>query len=273
MLLEQKTLSKIDQSVERAFLDFAIMLIGYDVLSEEDKLKAAALGLVQINRPLVESLYTVARSRSVESQRKSVRLRDLVALAGLSSVLPITSDTQAYTVEHAKREFYDALINSKEELKKRIRQAALKTNDEHHKLQIANAPKAKETMILGFIALGAAILANVTTNFTRAATAGLTNLINNSAADEAETSSMILGVKKEDIRVYKRVKNDGRLCSWCSSFYTDKNGKPKVYSLQELAENGTNDGKPKSEWKPVVGSTHPRCRCQLHHLLPKEEPI
>jgi hypothetical protein len=246
-----------------------IMLIGYDVLSEEDKQKAAAFGLVQINKPLVESLYAIARSRSIESQRRSVKLRDLISLAGLTTLLPITSDTQAYTVEHAKREFYDTLINSRDELKKRTRQAALKTNDEYHKLQIANSPKAKSESIAGMLAMGAGILASVTSNFTRAATVGLTNLVNNAAADEAETSAMILGVKKDELRVYKRVINDGKLCGWCSSFYTNKDGSPKVYTIKELAENGTNDGRPKSDWKPVLGSTHPRCRCQLHYLEPK----
>lgn len=270
MILEQKTLSKIDQSIDRAFLDFMIMLIGYDILSEDDKQKAAALGLVQINKPLVEALYGIARSRSVEAQRRPIKLRDLISLAGLTTLLPITSDTQAYTIEHAKREFYDTLINSRDELKKRTRQAALKTNDEYHKLQIANAPKVKQESIIGLIGLSAGIISTVTANFTRSATVALTNLINNSAADEAETSVMILGAKKEEIKVYKRVINDGKLCGWCSSFYTNKDGSPKIYTMQELAANGTNDGRPKSEWKPVLGSTHPRCRCQLHYLNPRD---
>jgi hypothetical protein len=248
------------------------MMVGYSVLSEEDKRKATAAGLVEINRPLIESLYLIARHRSSEAGRKNVSLRDLIALAGLSSALAIASDVEAYSIEQAKRQMYDAIQNSKEELKKRIRQGILRLNDEARLDKIKNAEAEaakKEKMLKDFMVMVGAAIYTVTSNFTRGATVALTNLINNAAIDEARSKTGFLPSKV--IRVYKRVINDDRLCAWCSSFYQNKDGTPKVYTLEELLDNGSNDGKPKNEWKPVIGSTHPRCRCQLHYLLPGEE--
>ena len=272
MLLNQQALNSIDQIIERKFLDFMISMVGYDVLSDEDKQRANTLGLVQINRPLIESLYLIARARSSETDRRPIKLRDLIAAANLSSIMPITSDTQAYSLEHAKREMYEALLNAKEDLKKRIRQAVLHVNDTHQKMEVAGKAPSKEESSRRLLIMVAALIGVVTSSFVRSATVSFTNLINNAVMDEAQAKSLIAGVKPSEIRVYKLVKNDGRLCGWCSSFYQDKKGAPKIYTLAELAANGTNDGEPKSNWKPVIGSTHPRCRCQLHFLLPGEKP-
>jgi len=272
MLLEQQTLNNIDQIVEKNFLDFMISMVGYDILSDEDKQRANALGLVQINRPLIESLYLIIRSRAGQTDKRPIKLRDLIAAANLSSVIPITSDTQAYSLEHAKREMYEALLNSKEDIKKRIRQSVLHVNDTHQKMEVAGEKPSKDESARRLIAMIGGLLSTVSSNFVRDATVSLTNLINNAVMDQAQTVGSILGIKADQIRVYKVVKNDGRLCDWCSSFYQDKNGNPKIYTLAELAANGTNDGKPKSEWKPVIGSTHPRCRCELHFLVPGQNP-
>lgn len=274
MLLEQRFQDRIDQAIEEAYLSFLIMMVGYTVLSEEDKRKATAAGLVEINRPLIENLYLIARNRSNEEGRKAVPLRDLIATAGLSASLAVTTDAEAYSVEHAKREMYDTLQNSKEELKKRIRQGALRLNDAARLSQIkdvATEADKKENLLNEFIAVVGGAVSLVTNNFTRGATVALTNLVGNAAVDEIRSKPNYSMYPDKTIRLYKRVVNDGRLCGWCSSFYQNKDGSPKVYTLEELLANGSNDGKPKSQWKPVIGSTHPRCRCQLHYLTPGQE--
>jgi len=60
--------------------------------------------------------------------------------------------------------------------------------------------------------------------------------------------------------------NDGHLCIYCDHFYTAADGSPRVFTLSELQKNGSNEGKKKSQWKPTLDSTHPRCRCQLLNL-------
>lgn len=277
MLLEQRVQDRINEAVDQAYLSFLIAMIGYAALSEEDKRKATTLGLVQINRPLIESLYQIARERGNEATRKQMKLRDLIALAGLSGVVPLT-DAQVYTLEHAKREMYDAIENSREDYKKKIRQEVLKTNAEARAMELSQTVTVQErqqrrTLLVSTLLIGiGSIIEKLEDNFTKGATVALTNLVNNAAVDEVMTNNLINRIPTSDIRVYKRVKNDGRLCAWCNKFYTNKDGSPKVYRLTDLLANGSNDGLPKSAWKPVVGSTHPRCRCELHYLVANQEP-
>ena len=274
MLLEQKVQDRINEAVDQAYLSFLITMIGFNALSEEDKRKASLIGLVQINRPLIESLYQIARERGNEADRKPMKLRDLIAYAGLSGVLPLT-DAQVYTLEHAKREMYDAIENSREDYKKKIRQEILRTNAEARAMELSQVVTTQErqqrhTLLISTLLMSLSnVLEKLEDAFTKGATVALTNLVNNAAVDEVMTTNLFNQLPTSEIRVYKRVVNDGRLCAWCSKFYTNKDGTPKVYRLTDLLANGSNDGLPKSAWKPVIGSTHPRCRCQLHYVSRK----
>lgn len=275
MLLEQRVQDRINEAVDQAYLSFLIAMIGYAALSEEDKRKATTLGLVQINRPLIESLYQIARERGNEATRKQMKLRDLIALAGLSGVVPLT-DAQVYTLEHAKREMYDAIESVREEYRKKIRQAILKANDDARTSELSQTMNVQEKQQKRNLLI-AALLSNLGTvvekledGFTRGATSALTNLINNSTVDAVYTNSLVNQTIAGKTKVYKTVINDGKLCSWCSKFYQNKDGSPKIYDLADLVANGSNYGRPKSQWLPVVGSTHNRCRCQLHYLKPDQ---
>lgn len=54
-------------------------------------------------------------------------------------------------------------------------------------------------------------------------------------------------------------------CKHCIRLYlTNGTGSaPKVFRLSELQANGSNVGRKVADWKPVVGPTHPYCRCTL----------
>lgn len=49
-------------------------------------------------------------------------------------------------------------------------------------------------------------------------------------------------------------------CSTCRTFYNDRDGTPAVYRLSTIVGNGSNYGKKKPMWRPVVGATHPHDR-------------
>ena len=64
-----------------------------------------------------------------------------------------------------------------------------------------------------------------------------------------------------DARVAKLPAPDA--CEACKRLHLE-GGKPKIFSLSELAANGTtNAGRKRSGWLAVVGSTHPGCTCEL----------
>lgn len=61
-----------------------------------------------------------------------------------------------------------------------------------------------------------------------------------------------------------------KACRFCIKFYLTNGlgSKPRVFKLAELQANGSNVGKKQADWKPVIESVHPFCRCQLQ-LIPK----
>lgn len=73
-----------------------------------------------------------------------------------------------------------------------------------------------------------------------------------------------------DPLVFKRPRPDA--CRYCKMLYL-KGGRPRIFRLSTLVTNGSNVGRKagrpssgKTEWKPVIGSTHPACQCELHEL-------
>jgi hypothetical protein len=55
-------------------------------------------------------------------------------------------------------------------------------------------------------------------------------------------------------------------CPDCKRLYLDKDGNPKIFRLSELRANGSNVGRHRSAWKPVLEATHPWCACDLMWL-------
>lgn len=54
---------------------------------------------------------------------------------------------------------------------------------------------------------------------------------------------------------------ESNACADCKRLFLDEDGKPRIFTVVELAANGTNVGKPRSEWLPTLTAAHPRCRC------------
>lgn len=59
-------------------------------------------------------------------------------------------------------------------------------------------------------------------------------------------------------------------CKHCIRLYLTGGigSEPKQFKASELLANGTNIGRKTFEWKPVVGSTHPFCRCHIVYVPP-----
>lgn len=68
-----------------------------------------------------------------------------------------------------------------------------------------------------------------------------------------------------DVLVSKVPRGDA--CPDCRRLYLE-GGEPRVFKLSELRRNGTNVGRKKKDWRPVVGATHPWCGCMLVRVPP-----
>lgn len=59
-----------------------------------------------------------------------------------------------------------------------------------------------------------------------------------------------------------------KACGTCRKLYLDGEGNPKLFKLADLVANGTNVGRRREDWLPVVGTTHPWCACVLRRVPP-----
>lgn len=78
----------------------------------------------------------------------------------------------------------------------------------------------------------------------------------------------IIDTSSIEAKVYKMPYHDA--CRHCIRLYLTSGvgSKPRVFTLEELIANGTNVGRKVADWKAVLGSMHPHCRCHLVHVLP-----
>lgn len=67
----------------------------------------------------------------------------------------------------------------------------------------------------------------------------------------------------ENALVYKHVQQGA--CKHCIRLYltAGMGSQPKLFKLSELIKNGTNIKVKVEDWKPIIGATHPYCRCTL----------
>jgi len=78
--------------------------------------------------------------------------------------------------------------------------------------------------------------------------------------------SVIREQEGDDARVFKDTFSGA--CRHCIRLHLTNGigSKPIVFKLSELSANGTNVGRKVADWKPVIGSVHPHCRCHLRKI-------
>ncbi len=272
MLTSRQLYTRINEIVERSYLGFFFMLLGEDVLSDDQKRKVESLGLIIGRRPLIELLYILIRNRPTEGYAKDATLNTLLDQVASTGVLPILNDAQQATLDVGKAAIMEAVESTKDLVKKQLRQEIVEANREYRQhvavKRVENVPQVKQrenALKKRLLKLVPAIMVSAQEAFGRSFASALTDTVNDAAVDSATSDSLITGVPPKDIIVYKITVDDASRCTWCRKFYVNEDGSPKIYRLEDLQANGTNYGRPKSEWLPTVGKTHVRCRCMLFH--------
>ena len=106
-----------------------------------------------------------------------------------------------------------------------------------------------------------------TRDWQRVALTEMSNAIGIGSVDRIVTNNRDRDL--DEVYVYRVIVGDAITCKYCRRFYGDVGEAPKIYKLSTLLSNGTNYGKPTSDWKPVSGATHPNTRTsQVLELKP-----
>ena len=61
---------------------------------------------------------------------------------------------------------------------------------------------------------------------------------------------------------------DAAACDDCIRLFLNSDGTPKIFTAEELVNNGTNVGKKRRNWLATLWPVHPRCRCDVQPIPP-----
>lgn len=91
--------------------------------------------------------------------------------------------------------------------------------------------------------------------------------VSHQAFDEGR-ATMIEDRYGEDVKVFKDVFPGA--CTHCIRLYLTGGigSQPIIFKLSTLKGNGSNIGRKVADYKPVIGNTHPHCRCTIHQYDP-----
>jgi len=88
-------------------------------------------------------------------------------------------------------------------------------------------------------------------------------------SNSAFQEGRVAAIKREDpeAKIYRQVY--AQACKHCIKLYltSGAGSEPILFTTEEIEANGDNIGRKSSEWLPVMGSTHPYCRCTWHRAI------
>lgn len=265
------------QIIERFQVLFVAKNIGTDILSDTDKdlLRHHGVDINLFIRPEGDYIQQAFRFGILtealgHEKSKKMKYEQFKKFLRSGQFIPLNEKEKA-SIEALKRQSYkdikglgnkikgdlqtviiEADQKQRQQFEKLIQNAALKT--------IENRKSVRDMV---------SMLGTKTEDWTRDF-GRIADFIMHNAYDEGRAASIERAYGKDE-KVYK-IPYPGA-CEHCIRLYLTVGigSEPKIFKLSDLVANGTNIGIKAKDWKPVLGATHPWCRCTLDRLPPNEE--
>lgn len=239
---------KVKKLIAKHFGNIAIAVIGAKYLSKQELAELKSLGVDVTNQySLIDIIY---KHNFLNADGKDMpktlqnAIKQQVLKNPKASEVALNSLNESMKIFIKKMEI-DALA--------RIETILRDTNDINNLFSVQSSKKTNSELIQD-------LKKTAPTSFKdwqRIVLTEVSNAIGLGSVDKivAENNNNI-----DDVYVFRLPVNDSVTCRWCKKFYNSKNNMPKIYKLSTLLANGSNYGKSKEAWKPVVGATHPNTR-------------
>lgn len=272
MFLNQNQIQEIVNIVNYQHILFIASNVGANVLSDEEIKMLKSFG-VDVNTldhiTLLEQSFRFGLVSQSLGRKQSEQLsyQEFLRFIGNSGYLPLT-EVEQNALEFAQRQAakdirglgnrigqnIETTLIEVDQRQRRAYENLIRTTTE---TKIANRESAQE------LALS---LGNQTDDWARDF-ARISDYVMHSAFDNGR-AVQIAQQYGDDVEVYKDVYE--KACKHCNRLYlTDGPGsEPILFKLKDIKANGTNIGRHTTEWLPVIGATHPWCRCTLNYRDP-----
>jgi len=259
MVTSKKTIDRIKDTIARRYRTIMVSVLGGAELTAAERKQLEALGQRVPEKPsLLELAYYHNILNAPEAKQRPTSVEDMWAQQKLPRQIK-ARDTEIAT-SHAD----EAIRNSIERLKTEIQNRVVALIQDNNQAFRMNS-QAKLVEGTGHETLGQLkrklrdLSHDANRDWDRISSTEMSNVIGYGSVDRilAENTHR----KPDEVYCFRLIVSDTAVCAWCRKFYLDPDGTPAVYRLSDLLSNGSNYGRKKAEWLPVVGATHPRERC------------
>ena len=265
MNLSPKQIENLYKIIHLHIYGFIAENIGSDILvnREIEYLKQNGINVDNLpKRGLVDTAFKFGVLSTIipDAELKKMKYKDLKNLLTSDLQVPL-SKVETYALDNVRRQAYSDIKGLGNRIEAEVNSMAVEVSKEKR--------DAYEKVIKD--SAEEAILNNETTqqlksklghktgdwsrDFTRIA-----DYIMHDAYDRGRAEAIKDNYGK-DAEVYRSVYQGA--CKHCIRLYLTNGigSEPKIFKLSELEANGSNIGVKVVDWNPVLGSTHPFCRC------------
>jgi hypothetical protein len=270
MLLNPNKIQKFLQIIEANHLIFIGRVVGVDVLSPAEKqvIKNFGVDVEELKKyfpALTKSFHWGRLSEALQRFAGQVNNRDFEEYLRRGQYIPLNTG-EKYALEYLNNAAYGHIKGLGERIKSTVygmmveSDPALRASyEEIIRDSLKRAVVERESVQKVISEIGHKT-GDWERDLGRIAETELNNAFQWGRAEQIKKEQGVETVVYKD--VYKGA------CRHCIRLYLTGGigSKPRTFTLKQLVANGTNIGLKVADWKAVVGSTHPWCRCTLHSV-------
>lgn len=270
MIVSKNKIKKIEQIISKWFNAVIFKTTGSDNLSKEEIKELFDNNIIPSNydkSPYIEEMYKIGLLRNNMGGIFSKDNLNIYRIKQSKQYKPLT-DKEVFAINYVKQSMNSQLLKLKQSVNAAIvsnvlRQTnnAIQTSINKDIKNIVISAIEKKKTIKKIAKDLRDYTKDINRDWNRVAVSEMSDAFNNGAADAISLRNN--GISDKSIYVFKMVSPDEALCEFCSKLFLLPNNEPKVYTLDELRNNGDNYGRKPSQYKAVIGKTHIGCRCSL----------
>ncbi len=260
--------------IDKNILFFAGRSFGPHILSDQDKQLLAHYGVDYnhsysiVNDPVIKNFYLGILSNILSDEEvKKLTSDQLIKYIQSGQHIPLNAVERA-TIDSIKMQALSDIRSYKGRIFADINNvvgnqfADIKANQQEFIKQQILEGTAKRESRKEIVRNIAKLTGDWNRNFTKSV-----QYISHTAFNEGRAAMIEKRYEGNDkAKVYFQVQPDA--CDHCKKHYLIKGNEPKIFTLQDLQNNGTNIGKKVADWNPTLGALHPHCRCLLTEYVP-----
>lgn len=260
MFFSRNQIDRVLKVIRLQHLVFIHANVGQDVLSDEELLilKNSGIDTTEVlNTPFEMQFRWGILSQAIGSiKSRNLKFSNFLKFIKEGRFLPLTN-VERFALDHAKRQAHKDITGLGNRISDQVNQTIIEQDQNQRKKYEKIISESVQDIIenRGNVRDLVSALGHKTEDWTRDF-GRISDYVMHQAFEEGR-AQQIKSEHGEDAEVYKDVYE--LACESCVKLYLTEGvgSKPKIFKLSELVYNGTNIGRKKEDWKPVVGPTHP----------------